>query len=117
VKQNGTAVAWGCAAPNYSGACEVPSGLTHVSAVAASGAHSLALVVAPTVASKVPNVVAKRVARAKRTIAQRHCRTGRVRYASSRKRKGIVISQSPRPESVLPARSAINLVVSRGRRH
>jgi hypothetical protein len=65
----------------------------------------------------VPKVVGKRVAPAKRTIARRHCRTGKVGYAYSRKRKrGVVISQSRRPGRVLPARSKINLVVSRGRR-
>ena len=66
---------------------------------------------------RVPRVVGKRVASAKRTITQRHCRTGKVGYAYSRKhKKGIVISQSRRPGRVLPARSKINLVVSRGRR-
>jgi hypothetical protein len=66
---------------------------------------------------RVPKVVGKRVASAKRTIAQRHCRTGKVSYTYSRKRqKGIVISQSRRPGRVLPARSKINLIVSRGRR-
>ena len=66
---------------------------------------------------RVPKVVGKRVASAKRTIAQRHCRTGKVGYAYSRTRKkGIVILQSRRPGRVLPARSKINLIVSRGRR-
>ena len=65
----------------------------------------------------VPKVVGKRVASAKRTIAAKHCRTGKVSYAYSRMRKrGIVISQSRRPGKVLPARSKINLIVSRGRR-
>jgi Regulator of chromosome condensation (RCC1) repeat/PASTA domain len=66
---------------------------------------------------RVPKVVGTRVASAKRTIARSHCRTGKVSYAYSRKRmKGIVISQSRRPGKVLPARSKINLIVSRGRR-
>jgi hypothetical protein len=65
---------------------------------------------------RVPNIVGKRLASAKRTIARRHCRTGRVRYASARKGKGIVISQNRRPGRVLPAGSRINLIVSRGRR-
>jgi len=66
---------------------------------------------------KVPEVVGKRLASAKRTITKRHCRTGKVGHAYSRKRKkGIVISQSRRPGRVLPARSKINLIVSRGRR-
>jgi beta-lactam-binding protein with PASTA domain len=65
---------------------------------------------------RVPKVVGKRLASAKRTIAKRHCRTGKVGYAYSRKRmKGIVIFQSRWPGRVLPARSKISLV-SRGRR-
>jgi Regulator of chromosome condensation (RCC1) repeat/PASTA domain len=66
---------------------------------------------------RVPRVVGKRVSSAKLTIARRHCRTGKVRYAYSLKRKkGIVIFQSRRPGRVLPGRSKINLIVSRGRR-
>jgi hypothetical protein len=66
---------------------------------------------------RVPKVVGKRVASAKRTIAQRHCGTGKVGYAYSRKhKKGVVISQNRRPGTVLPARSKIDLIVSRGRR-
>jgi beta-lactam-binding protein with PASTA domain len=62
-------------------------------------------------------VVGKRLVSAKRMITARHCRTGKVANAYSRKRtKGIVISQSRRPGRVLPARSRINLIVSRGRR-
>jgi beta-lactam-binding protein with PASTA domain len=65
----------------------------------------------------VPNVVGKKVSTAKLTITRRHCRTGKVGHAYSRKRKkGTVSSQSRRPGRVLPARSKINLIVSRGRR-
>ena len=65
---------------------------------------------------RVPKVVGKRLPSAKRTIARRRCRTGKVRLAYSRKRKkGIVISQSRRPGRVLPAGSKISLIVSRGR--
>ena len=64
---------------------------------------------------RVPKVVGKRVAAAKLMIARRRCRTGKVAYAYSRKRRrGIVISQSRRPGAILSARSKINLVVSRG---
>jgi chitinase len=66
---------------------------------------------------RVPNVVGRRLATAKLTIASKHCRTGKVGYAYSRRRnKGIVLFQSRRPGRVLPARSKIDLVVSRGRR-
>jgi PASTA domain-containing protein len=66
---------------------------------------------------KVPNLVGKTLARARALIKLRHCRTGRVSKAYSRKRKkNVVIGQSRRPGRVLPAGSRINLVVSRGRR-
>jgi Regulator of chromosome condensation (RCC1) repeat/PASTA domain len=65
---------------------------------------------------RVPAVVGKRLVSAKQMIAKRHCRTGKVVYAYSRKRnKGIVISQNRRPGRVLPARSKVALIVSRGR--
>jgi PASTA domain len=67
---------------------------------------------------RVPKVVGRRLGAAKKMIARRHCRTGKVGHAYSRKRKkGSVISQSRRPGRVLPANTKINLVVSRGRRH
>jgi hypothetical protein len=66
---------------------------------------------------RVPKVVGRRFGPAKKVIAKKHCRTGKVGHAYSRKRKkGIVISQSRRPGRVLPANTKINLVVSRGRR-
>jgi hypothetical protein len=55
------------------------------------------------------------VAAAKRAIARRHCRTGRVAYATSTKRSGVVIAQRRRAGRILPPRSKIDLVVSRGR--
>jgi hypothetical protein len=118
LKGDGTVVAWGCGAGGDLGQCSVPSGLSRVTAIAASIAQSLALVEPMTPAPcRVPKVVGTRVAAAKQIIARRHCRTGKVGYAYSRKRKrGIVISQSRRPGRVLPARSKIKLIVSRGRR-
>jgi hypothetical protein len=72
--------------------------------------------IAPTPCT-VPKVVGKRLASARVTITQRHCRTAKVGYAYSRKhRRGIVLSQSRRPGRVLPTGSKIDLVVSRGRR-
>ena len=129
LKSDGSVAAWGCAGNGGSddGQCNVPNGLANVIAISAAisrsvgggfGSHSLALVASTTsLRCKVPNVVGKRLAAARRTIARRHCRTGRVRYAYSRKRaKGIVISQSRGPGRVLPVRSKINLLVSRGSR-
>ena len=66
---------------------------------------------------RVPKVVGRRFGAAKTMIAKKHCRTGKVGRAYSRKsKKGIVISQSRRAGRVLPAGSKIALVVSRGRK-
>ena len=101
----GTVVAWGCGVSDEFGQCSVPSGLSGVTAVAAGDAHSLALGAPMTPARcRVPNVVGKRLASAKRMIAARHCRAGKVGHRYSRMRKkGIVISQNRRPARVLPA--------------
>jgi len=64
----------------------------------------------------VPRVVGK-VAAAKLALKARHCRTGTLSRAYSKKtKKGRVISQSRRAGRVLPAGTKVNLVVSRGRR-
>jgi hypothetical protein len=119
LKSDGTVVAWGCGGRGHDyGQCRVPSDLFRATAIAAGGYQSLAVVAPMAPAScRVPNVVGKRLASAKRTIAARHCSTGKVGHAYSRKRKkGIVISQNRRPGRVLPAGSKIKLIVSRGRR-
>ena len=65
----------------------------------------------------VPNVVGKKSLSARLAIARKHCRTGKVSFAySNRRKKGIVLAQSRRPGRVLPAGSMIALVVSRGHR-
>jgi len=65
----------------------------------------------------VPNVIGKRLASAKVSITKKHCGIGKVSRAYSRKiKKGLVVSQSRRRGRVLPAKSKINLVVSRGRK-
>jgi hypothetical protein len=70
----------------------------------------------PAQTCKVPKVVGKRLAPAKAAIKKRHCRTGKVGRAYSRKvKKGIVVSQSRRAGKVVAANSKINLVVSKGR--
>jgi hypothetical protein len=67
-------------------------------------------------ACAVPKVTGKRLAAAKLAIAQNHCRTGTIAYASSRKvAKGRVISQSLRPGRIFVENTKIRLVVSRGR--
>jgi hypothetical protein len=64
----------------------------------------------------VPKVVGKRLGAAKVALKSRHCRTGTVRQAYSKKvKKGIVISQGRRVGQKLPANTKVNLVVSKGR--
>ncbi len=66
---------------------------------------------------RVPKVVGKKLAAAKAAIVRRGCRTGNIRRAYSRTiGKGRVSSQSRRAGRLVPARTKINLVVSRGRR-
>jgi hypothetical protein len=65
----------------------------------------------------VPNVRNRTLVAARRAIAARRCRVGRVRRArSTRVRRGRVVSQRPRAGSRVRLRSRVDLVVSRGRR-
>ena len=65
----------------------------------------------------VQDLEAKRLADARRTIARGHCRVGKIRRAYSRWfKKGLVISQKPKPGIVLPGGGKVKLVVSRGRK-
>jgi len=100
----------------HPGSCTVTASQSGDSNYAAAPdvSRTFSIVPAP---CRVPKVVGKKLVTAKRTIAKRNCRTGKVGHAYSRKhKKGIVISQSRRPGRVLLARSKINLIVSRGRK-
>jgi hypothetical protein len=100
--------------------------VTHADAVAntttATGTVAVAAKQAPPAARPVarcvvPKVVARKLARAKAAIKKAHCRTGKVRRAYSKKRrKGLVVAQSPRAGRKLKAGTRVNLVVSRGRK-
>jgi PASTA domain len=68
----------------------------------------------PPVHCKVPRVVGKTLARARRAIRLAHCSVGRVRYARSKLRRGRVLRQSPRAGSKLARGTRVKLVVSRG---
>ena len=63
---------------------------------------------------KVPRVVGKRLAPARRTIRARHCRVGRVRYKRSTRARGRVVSQSPGAGRTLINGARVHLVLSRG---
>ena len=66
---------------------------------------------------KVPKVVGKRLAVAKRAITRARCRVGRIRRAWSKKKaRGMVVKQTPRAGVRRPRGTRVNLVVSRGRR-
>jgi len=63
----------------------------------------------------VPKVVGESLAKAKAAIGKHNCRTGTIRRAgSTRVRKGLVISQEPKPRKILAAGAKVSLVVSRG---
>jgi hypothetical protein len=53
---------------------------------------------------------------AKRTIARAFCHVGKIRRSYSAVKKGLVISQKPKPGAVLPDGSKVNLLVSLGRK-
>jgi beta-lactam-binding protein with PASTA domain len=62
----------------------------------------------------VPRVVGALLARAKTKIRKAHCSVGRVRYkAASKKKRGRVLSQSPRPGKHLANGARVSLVVGR----
>jgi hypothetical protein len=66
---------------------------------------------------EVPRVKRKTLANAKRAIATGLCRVGKIRRAYSKSvKRGRVISQKPKPGTVLPKGGKVNLVVSRGRK-
>ena len=65
----------------------------------------------------VPKLHGKRLAAARRAIAARDCRAGRIRRAFSRKvKKGRVISQKPKPNALLAPGAKVGLVVSKGKK-
>jgi len=73
--------------------------------------------IAPPVRCRVPAVKNKPLAVAVRAILKRHCSLGKIRLAFSKVvKKDHVISEMPRPGTVLPNQGKVNLVISRGRR-
>jgi hypothetical protein len=63
-----------------------------------------------------PALVGRTLKAAKAALTKAHCRVGSVRQAYSKKaKKGVVISQSRAPRKVLPMKTKINLVISKGR--
>jgi uncharacterized repeat protein (TIGR01451 family) len=63
----------------------------------------------------VPKVVGKKLAAAKSRVRAAHCRVGKItKKKSSRKKKGRVLAQSPKPGKTLPAGSKVKLTVGKG---
>ena len=104
-----------------SGTCTVTASQSgdanYNAAPAVARSFTIASAAAPATRCVVPRLVGKRLAAAKRLLAQRHCRLGAARHvASAAAKKGIVLSQSRRAGSVLAARTKIALVVGGGRK-
>jgi subtilisin family serine protease len=65
----------------------------------------------------VPNVIGARLATAKARIKARHCRVGKVGYIrSTKKRKGKVVVESPKPGKRLGSNAKVNLWLGKGPR-
>jgi hypothetical protein len=64
----------------------------------------------------VPNVRGKTLRKAAAAIRASSCRVGRVRYVRARKRRGVVVSQAPKPGTRLRHRGRVKLVISRRHR-
>ncbi|HEU5065432.1 MAG TPA: PASTA domain-containing protein, partial [Gaiellaceae bacterium] len=86
-------------------------------ATANAGADTVSVLANATGLCAVPNVRGKTLPAAKGAMLRADCRVGRIRRAYSKTaKKGRVISQKPKPSTVLPKRGKVDLVVSRGRR-
>jgi len=71
--------------------------------------------IAPPVRCRVPAVKNKPLAVAVLAILKRHCSVGRIGRAFSKVvKKDHVISEMPKPGTVLPNQGKVNLVISRG---
>jgi PASTA domain/FG-GAP-like repeat/FG-GAP repeat len=82
-----------------------------------AGANSVSVFVNTTGLCTVPTVTGMVFSAAKRALARANCRLVKIRSAYSRDvRRGRVISQKPKPGTVLPNGGKVNLVVSRGRK-
>jgi beta-lactam-binding protein with PASTA domain len=65
----------------------------------------------------VPNVIGLTVGKARSKLARAHCRLGRVTHrASSARKKGKVLAQTPVPRKKLRAGAKINVTVGKGPR-
>jgi len=80
---------------------------------AAGSASATSLAVHVPFECRVPAVKGKRVAAAKTAIVAAHCKVGTVSKRKSSRPTGVVLSQSPKARTRLPAGSKVALVVSK----
>jgi uncharacterized repeat protein (TIGR01451 family) len=99
----------------WSGDC---SGTTTTCALTMSADHNVNATFAKRRKCHVPKVVGLRLSKARIRIAAAHCRVGKLtKKKSSRKKKGRVLAQSPKPGKTLPGGSKVNLTVGKGPGH
>jgi uncharacterized repeat protein (TIGR01451 family) len=99
----------------WSGDC---SGTATTCVLSMTADHSVTATFAKKPKCKVPKVVGLTLAKAKAKIRKAHCGVGKIKKkVSSRKKKGRVLSQKPKPGKTLPAGSKVNLTVGKGPRH
>jgi hypothetical protein len=70
--------------------------------------------VAVTVGCRVPNLTGMTLEQAKAKLRKAHCGLGKVTRKSSRKRKGTVIGQTPKPRTRKRKGAKVRVVLSRG---
>jgi hypothetical protein len=87
-------------------------------ATANSVANSVSVLANTTGLCTVPTVTGMVLATAKHALAHANCRVAKIRSVYSKDvRRGRVVSQTPRPGTVLRNGGRVGLVVSRGRKH
>jgi len=80
--------------------------------------HSVTATFAKKSKCKVPKVVGLKLAKAKAKIRGAHCGVGKIKKKfSSRKKKGRVLAQKPKPGKTLTGGSKVNLTVGKGPKH
>jgi uncharacterized repeat protein (TIGR01451 family) len=99
----------------WSGDC---SGTATTCVLSMTADHSVTATFAKKPKCKVPKVVGLTLAKAKAKIRKAHCGVGKIKKkVSSRKKKGRVLLQKPKPGKTLPAGSKVNLTVGKGPGH
>jgi uncharacterized repeat protein (TIGR01451 family) len=99
----------------WSGDC---SGTATTCVLSMTADHTVTATFAKKPKCKVPKVVGLTLAKAKATIRKAHCGVGKItKKFSSRKKKGHVLSQRPKPGKTVPAGSKVGLTVGKGPKH